>query len=489
MKSKILANYVSLLVSALFLTLVSVDIKAQPIDSLQWNKARKSAYRSLNGVGTELNYKKAYVIFKRLGMSGDAESINALGMMYKHGLGVKQNDEKAVSLFRKSSEMGYSKATYNLALAYKYGAGVDQDPEQAFKLFEETKKSDSKIANYSIAYSHYKGLGTKQDYKKAVEYFELGAKEGNPACMFNLGLCYFRGRGIERNSELGKQWVEQAALKGFSRAIDFIAREDSKNFGKPRAKNKSLNSSALESLIPATHQIVKMPHRTTMLKSSSSTTHSDITGQWVGKIITYDWSGAEIEEEIDLEVVIDNDGYKLNGLWIENDDYPVHINAQLGDSSWIFSNTVLRESARPLKIKNGTLKIEQKAGQEYLVGNIYLYSDITKEYTAPNYILLGRKQDGIKDDLSVENQAETGSDVLVFPNPFGDNINIRFAFDEEQQVSIEIFNMAGVKVYAEKTKVYSMGVHTKSIPTSSFVPGAYILNVSGSINKSLILTK
>lgn len=82
-----------------------------------------------------------------------------------------------------------------------------------------------------------------------------------------------------------------------------------------------------------------------------------------------------------------------------------------------------------------------------------------------------------------------GSDVLVYPNPFADNINIRFAFDEEQQVSIEIFNMAGVKVYAEKTKVYSMGVHTKSIPTSSFVSGAYILNVSGSINKSLILTK
>ena len=489
MKAHVINKHIFLLSSVLLFITLLTEVKAQHIDTLHWNKARNSAYRSLNGIGTDLDYKKAYMIFRRLAISGDPESVNALGMMYKNGLGVKQDDDKALQFFSKASEMGNPKATYNLALAYRYGSGVEQDPKKAYELFDKAKLSGLKTTDYALGYSYYKGLGVKQDYNKAIEHFTVGAEQGNPACMFNLGLCYFRGRGVDKDPALGKEWIEKAALKGFSRAIDFIARVDSKTYGKPKVRTKSINTLSLDTQIPLTHQVVKMPARAERLKSTSNGIYDDISGQWEGKIITYDWSGMEIEEEIDLEVVIESVGNSFQGLWIENGNYPVQVYAELGDTSWIFTNTVLRENARPLEMRNGSLIIEQRAGQDYLIGNLYFYSNVTREYTAPNYVLLYRKQGFSSDNVPSDILVDNNHSILAYPNPFTDYLNIRFTLDSEQKVSITLFNMSGNQVYAEKPKVYTAGTHTVPISTGPYAKGAYILNISGSLNKSLILIK
>ncbi|GHT39813.1 hypothetical protein FACS189437_04290 [Bacteroidia bacterium] len=442
------------------------------------DNAMKYAFRTLNGVGVELDYKKAYVIFRTLAENGDAEACNALGMMFKYGIGFKQSDEKALEFFQKSAEGGYAKAAYNIGLMYKYGHGVDQNLTLSMEWFEKANEMGHDNTNYVIGYAYYKGMGKKQSYSTAFQFFQTGAEQGSTSCMYMLSICYFKGRGIQRNVEQGKYWMEQVADKGYSKAVDIMARNDSETFGEKKPVLRSSRNNALNSMIPQKHISVV---------NDENIANQQITGEWEGSLIQYDWSGEEIEQESKLKVIFDQTGNHIAGLWIENDSLSTRINVSIQDSSWVFDNVVLYEQPRPMDMRNGKFNIVHKNGKEYLTGNVSFYSEKTREYTAPNYIILERVSNhatGIDSPLQDDNQ------ITVAPNPFNDKIKVQMTLAQPQKVRIVVYDSSGKRIETGELQNYSAGKHEVEISTISYPKGYYIVKVAGEyISKSIAVIK
>ncbi|MDR0543282.1 MAG: T9SS type A sorting domain-containing protein [Dysgonamonadaceae bacterium] len=439
--------------------------------------AIRVAYRNLNGIGILLDYRKAYYIFHVLAENGDAEAMNAIGMMYKQGLGFKQNDEKALIHFQKAAEKGYAKAAYNIALAYKYGHGVKQDYARHIEWLEKANRMGYENMEYLTGYAYYKGLGKQQSYQTAFQYFEKGAQKGDAASMYMLSLCYFRGRGVARDAEQGKLWMEKAADKGISRAVDIMARNDSKTYGEKKARLRSGRNNTVYEMIPLKHS---------RIVNDKNMAHRDLSGKWEGSIVQYDWSGEEIEQESKLEVTFNQTGNTIDGLWVENDTVFVRINALLNDSTWIFDNVTLYENQRPLDMKDGSFRLVNQNGKEYLIGNVSFYSESIREYTAPNYIVLEHKSNhatGIS-PLLKDNR------IIVAPNPFKDKITVQINLDRPQKIRIVLYDLSGKKLETGELLDCGKGTQVTEMYVGDYPKGSYILKVAGeSVNQSFTVVK
>jgi TPR repeat protein len=428
--------------------------------------AIRYAYRNLNGMGIQLNYKRAYQIFRTLSDNGDAEASNAIGMMYKQGIGLKQNDEKAFAYFQKAVEGGYAKNAYNIALMYKNGHGLTQDYSKYIEWTEKAGQMGYQNTEYLIGYAYYKGIGKKQSYQIAFHYFEQGAQKEDGACMYMLSYCYFKGRGVQRDVEQGKFWMEKAADKGVNRAVDIMARNDSKTYGQKPARMKSNTNKAIYEMIPLKYSRVI---------NDETMVHRNISGKWEGSIIQYDWSGEEIEREKELEITLAQTGKRIDGLWIESDTVSVRINALMNDSVWMFDNVTLYENQRPLDMKNGSFRLINQNGKEYLIGNVFFYSEITREYTAPHSIVLEHKSKSAIDvhSLSKDNR------IIVTPNPFHDKVRIQINLEKAQKVRMVIYDLSGKKIETGELLHYKTGTHVTVLSTADYPKGSYVLKVAG----------
>ncbi|GHT54194.1 hypothetical protein FACS189446_3320 [Bacteroidia bacterium] len=438
------------------------------------DKAMKYAYRNLNGAGIKLDYKKAYYIFRTLAEDGDAEANNAVGMMFKQGIGLKQMDEQALIYFQKAAEGGYAKAALNIALMYKYGHGVKQDYSKFIEWLEKAGEMGYEKAEYLLGYSFYKGQGKKQDYRTAFQYFEKGAEKGDATCIYMLSLCYYHGRGVERDTDKGKYWMEIAADKGLSRAVDIIARNDSKRYGEKKPGLRSSLNSDINNLIPVKYSPV----------ANDKNRVGRMSGKWEGKLVRYDWSGEEIEKEAKLTLTINHAGSPIEGLWVEDDTLSVRINATLNDSVWVFDNVTLYENQRPLDMKEGRFRIANKNGKEYLMGNVSFYSETTREYTAPHYLVLERKSPTNLNLLLKDNQ------ITVSPNPFNEQITVRIDLEQPQKIRIVIYDLSGKRIETGELLDYNAGTHVVNISTGAYPKGSYILKVAGeNVNRSFTIIK
>ncbi len=437
------------------------------------DKAINYGYCKLNGYKTTLDYNTAAKIFLQLSITGDAEASNALGMMLKHGLGTKQNDEKAFAYFSLAAEQGYAKAYYNLALMYKFGHYVEQDFTKATAYFEKASEMGCDGIDYQIGYASYKGIGKKQSYKDAVKYFEQGAHKGDASCMYFLGLCYFQGRGVERSVEQGKYWFAKAADLGANRAIDLMVRNKSENFEQKKVRLRSTTEEPINALVPLIYPQV-----------TNTVNDNKIEGIWEGKIITYDWSGEEIEDETQLQVSLQAINGNIEGVWTESDTASVAISATMDNEEWRFDNIVLHASERPIEMRSGKFKREFKDGEEYLSGNVSFYCDVTREYIAPSYVVLKR----VNNPSSVKNIQTTS--LSVYPNPFNDRINVEFELAEAQNVRFAIYDMTGKRIYTSGLEEFGNGRQHYTIPTTEIPVGAYLLKLVGkSVNQSVKIVK
>jgi hypothetical protein len=397
-----------------------------------------------------------------LSADGDAEASNAIGMMYKYGLGMKQNDERAFNLFSKAAEQGYAKAWYNLGLMYKFGHFVEQDFEKAVECFEKAKETGYDNVDYQLGYMHYKGMGVKQSYREAVRYFEQGAQKGSKMCMYFLGLCYFKGRSVERNTEQGKYWFAKAADLGYNRVIDLMARNHSETFGMTKATLRSVAEEPINALIPARYTSI-----------ANTVNDIGIEGVWEGKIITYDWSGEEIEDETKLQVSLQSVDGNIEGVWTESDTASVAVSAIMNKDEWQFDNIVLYANRRPVEMRTGRFKREFKDGGEYLSGNVRFYCDVTREYLAPSYVVLKR----VNTPSAAEN-IRTAS-LSAYPNPFNDRINVEFELQEAQDIRFVMYDVTGKQIYTGKLETFESGKHLYEIPTEGIPAGNYTLTLAG----------
>lgn len=425
------------------------------------------AYYLLNGTGVTIDPKEASSLFFDMAETGDAEAHNALGMMYKHGIRTDINDKKAYSFFQKAAALGYAKAYYNLGLMYRFGHYVTQDLDSASLFFSKAKDAGYNDIDYIIGYSQFKGMGETQSYTEAFLSFEQGALKGSSASMYMLALCYLHGRGVSQDIELGKYWMEQAINRAYSPALDFICTHESESFV---MQNSLLKTSQI--LQPIDKLI---PVKYTRLKN---TINDDfIAGLWEGKIITYDWSGEEIETETRLQLSLNICDDMLEGVWTESDTVFAAISARFDSTGWVFDNVIIKsqEDDLPVELRLAKFARETVEEEDYLHGNVSLYCDATREYSAPKYIYLKRV-----DANTSTPKTEIKTPFSVYPNPFNDEIRIDFNLHESREFSFTLCDIQGKQVYTSDLKIYPAGVNRLYIPALHIPNGIYVLKITGS---------
>jgi serine protease AprX len=73
---------------------------------------------------------------------------------------------------------------------------------------------------------------------------------------------------------------------------------------------------------------------------------------------------------------------------------------------------------------------------------------------------------------------ENKGDIRIFPNPFDDMVNIVYHSQDTQTISVEIFNVAGMKVYSGQSHRLKNGLnHFEINGLSNLKKGVYLINI------------
>jgi hypothetical protein len=81
--------------------------------------------------------------------------------------------------------------------------------------------------------------------------------------------------------------------------------------------------------------------------------------------------------------------------------------------------------------------------------------------------------------MVAENVSENHSknDILVFPNPARDKINLYFYLTFSDEIRIELFDLLGQKVFHEEIMPENQGYQYLSLDINELASGYYILQV------------
>jgi TPR repeat protein len=119
-----------------FLAAKSGDIDAQMILGEMY----------LDGIGVDIDHKKAFFWLSKAARHGDTQAQYYLGFMYENGLNVAQNIKRAAKWYKEAAQQGDILAQYNLAIIYKEGKGeVQKDMKEAFKWLAQVEKRRKNI--------------------------------------------------------------------------------------------------------------------------------------------------------------------------------------------------------------------------------------------------------------------------------------------------------------------------------------------------------
>jgi len=422
---------------------------------------------------------KAFNLYMECARAGVPRAMNAVAKMYGTGTGVDTNKVEALKWFQKAADAGYPSAWYNLGLIYKYADGAEQDFTKAYECFSKASALNYPSGWYGEGYMLYKGLGCEQDYQKAAALFLKGAAIGKPSCMFFLGLCYRNGYGLTANTDSARFWLAKASDKGYRFATDELAAKDPENdifLKQPSQKLKSAKVDANPN-VPSAYK--KIQH---------NTQHADIQGKYSGYIIKYDWSGRHIISQSKLTVRINVKDSIVKGQWVEDDTVSLAFDAAQTDSALIFTQAQYNRTdhyhpVTPVlwQFKKARLELVQNNDSVYLAGNLQLYSPKTKEPGKPLYISLVRGKAG--DNHETIKKSSLGepngqiTDIIAFPNPFSDGLNLSFTLQNQCDVKVAVYDLLGNVVVQTSFNRLPSGRYTKPL-TMNVAAGTYLVKVT-----------
>lgn len=210
--------------------------------------------------------------------------MNAVGIAYLHGIGAEADTTKALNYMNMAGENGYKLAYHNLGMFYKYATDGKQDFAKAYEAFAKGADLDNATCQYNKGFMLYKGLGCEQDYHAAKEEFEKASTKEHPSALFMLGLIYRNGYGVEADTARASFYLNRAAKLGMPDAMEELLNSSPENI---LGVNKRNIDGTLE--IPD-----EMPSVDPYVPNNKNS----ISGRYDGVLVTYDWSGKFVLEEI-----------------------------------------------------------------------------------------------------------------------------------------------------------------------------------------------
>ncbi|OMH85760.1 hypothetical protein AX774_g673 [Zancudomyces culisetae] len=171
-----------------------------------------------DGIGVDVNEKKAFELYYKSAKQGNARGQGILGYCFGEGFGVNQNKEEAVKWYYLAAKQGESVAMYNLGYCYEDGIGIDKNPNLAVKWYKRAAERGNAFAQNSLGYCFEDGLGVDKDPSEAAKWYRLSALQGYPWAECNLGYCYQYGIGVQTDAKEAIYWYKRAAGQGHARA-------------------------------------------------------------------------------------------------------------------------------------------------------------------------------------------------------------------------------------------------------------------------------
>lgn len=387
-------------------------------------------------------------------------AMNVLGLLYMNGIGTEKDSEKAIYWLGKAGEHGFSDAYHNLGVIYKLGGnGIAQNFNAAYNAFHKGAEQGSNICRYDEGFMLYKGLGCIQDYGKALSKFQVAADSGNVYATYMLGLCYRNGYGTEQNEEKGLEILRQAALLGYSAAVEELARPYPENCLTNMSVSDSLNNT-FPSSMPMIHTEV---NDTNLLK-----------GIYRGYVVMYDWSGQHILGEKPASLSLGRTRDKTQGFLVLGDDSIPFIANITKDGMLKFEESYVDLNERYTfdgKVRYKLCQAALDIWSDRIHGNLSLYSQKEHEPQRPIYVALYR------DGSYYNKNFNKYGYIIISPNPFDTELCANFELNERSDASARIFNKYGMLVWHQTLGTFEAGKHNLKLHPD-ILPGIYVLNIS-----------
>jgi TPR repeat protein len=110
--------------------------------------------------------------------NGNPESQYKLGNMYTEGVGTNIDLKKAAEAYEQSANQGYVKAEYKLGLIYYEGTGVKASKKTAYKWFRKAADKNYAAAQYYLGKMFASGEGVKRNYNTSLEWYTKAVDGG-----------------------------------------------------------------------------------------------------------------------------------------------------------------------------------------------------------------------------------------------------------------------------------------------------------------------
>jgi uncharacterized protein len=425
----------------------------------------REGLRHLDGTGT---YDPGLSIapLTRSAALGNPRAMNALGNIEAAGLAHPANGDLAVSWYGKAVKAGFPSANFNLGRLYQKGDIVPQDFVRAAVYFQAGAAAGNKPSKNVLAYFYFKGLGVQQDYGAAFALYTDLAAQGDHNAQYFLGLMYRNGYGTAADQALAKQWLTKAAAAKDGQAVHELTEE-------PLPENASVISDALQS---------RLNTLKTYQEQFSSSANNDISGEYEGYAVYFDFSHQYVHEIVPLKLSLQKNNDHYQGTWTEGKGLSAALKAVMDNnntlrfdstSQYTRSNYYSYRKPEPYRFDQAALGLKYLNDSVYLAGDVQFFSIQRKEPGQPMYIALTRKSQAINSSFLVPDLKLT-----LAPNPVISIVRVSFTISSSAKVQVQVVDEHGAVMKQTSPETLPPGTYDYTLPTDRLAAGSYFLKLS-----------
>jgi len=107
---------------------------------------------------------------------GYAMAHHNLGVWYHYGIGTNVDYHKAFDHYLAAAQLGFAGAMNNLGDMYESGQGVHQSYGDAIRWYASAAEQGEPVAHYSLGSLYLTGKGVRQDYAEAAFWLQIALK-------------------------------------------------------------------------------------------------------------------------------------------------------------------------------------------------------------------------------------------------------------------------------------------------------------------------
>lgn len=193
----------------------------------------------------KINFKKAYLYYKRGCKLGDGVSCEGLGGLYEIGKYVKRDAKETLKYFNKACDLKDYVGCSLIGMIYESGEegfiskNLKKAKEYYQKACELGDKDSCENANkisldnpcngmeleecLNKGIDYYYGKGVKKDFKVAKRIFTYGCEKNEEQACFGLGLMYLNGSGVLKDHKTSLKFFKKSCKLGFGSACSNAA--------------------------------------------------------------------------------------------------------------------------------------------------------------------------------------------------------------------------------------------------------------------------